>query len=362
MGNFQTKSKRSKSRSRSENRSEPDNVALLQNTQDAGQNAGRKTPTVTFTVTDENREHSFRQPRCGYHTDQYITINTNWRNLPPLDVEVYWMYSARNDIKSYHFMSAVDCNKLEQAYQQGEDHCTLNHGDGVTVRFDDMKQYTACGQCQRVVQRLTSDRYRQLKCEYQTYFKPENDFWALDCKSAYILFTPEFQDIINVADDKGQQAKVRLNLCYEYTINPYTLTQTNNVTGKVRRIAKVKIGKTTKPIYGSFLVKYNAMSSQSQSQSTVTETGTETETEVEQSVMEESCIYPHRQSSGAPSTAYDPLEESCIYPATHIPKPHVPSDEPTVSYQNEHDNRDGQDQNGQDRQNDQYGYVVKTWI
>lgn len=259
--------------------------------------------------------------------DKHITINTYWRNLPPIDTNVYWMYSARNDVKSYHFMSAADCATLEKAFWQGKQACALEHGDGVRINFQDMVQYTHCGDCHRIVQRLTKERYDELKREYRSYFEAKPSHWVLDCKSGYILFTPEYQDIINIANDKGQNVKIQLNQCYDYTIDPYKCTQLNNVTGKERKIDRVKLGFTSKPIFGSFMVKYEARTA-------VTEPETGTGADPDPSIMEESCIYPQRESSSVPDylrpTDHDPLEESCIYPATHVPNAHgTKTDPPT---------------------------------
>lgn len=360
MGNFHTKSKQSRKGKKSSSaepasqKSSPQDTDALLHKSEPDQNL----PPVSITVTGQSppkaelaagaASTSLWNRRSPVVNDsvacQYISINTYWRNLPPMDTKVFWMYSARNDTKSYHFMSAVDCDKLENAFQKGKESCRLDHGDGNTVNFTNMRQYTACGACHRFVQRLTQERYNELEREYRAFFEGNSNvsrsYWVLDCKSGYVLFTPEFQDIIDVADDKGQKVRIRLNTCYEYTIDPYTLTQVNTATGKERRIDKVKLGQTSKPVFGAFMVRYAAHAPEPEPKPN-SKPELQVQAEPEPSVMEESCIYPQRESAGVPEhlrpTGHDPLDESCIYPPTHVPAPPRTPTEPTVQY---HDAKD----------------------
>jgi hypothetical protein len=254
----------------------------------------------------------------------YITINTYWRNLPP-DSDVYWMYSCRNDKNSYYFMSAADCMKLETAYISGEESCILDYGDKVTVNFNTMMQSTACNDCHRHVQRLSKNQYDVLKNMYDLFFQIGKSYWALNCKSGYILYSPELQTIIDNAHNNDKAVEVRVGGVshgYTYTIDPYAKTQYNNVTRKTRTIDNITLGKTTKPIYGSFLTKIAAYADQSNTDQSYAD-----QSYADQSYDEQSCIYTESACDktlkesciyGPPSTEDCSIDESCIYDESAI--------------------------------------------
>lgn len=231
-------------------------------------------------------------PQSPINPSKYITIDTNWRNQPYGDnLTSYWAYSGRSDKNSYYFMNRDDAEHLEQAYQQGDKGCYLSHGDQVYVDFNDMMQYTKCGDCHRYVQRLTNLEYHTLHDQYSLYFGKNKPYWALDTKKGYLLYSPAIQDIINTAHDKEQAAQITINKTYTYTVDPHALLQTNNDTGKVRNIVHIKIGLPyDKPVIGSYGLRYEPIQTQTPpvNQHNVNDDDdADAETEIDQS-----CIYP----------------------------------------------------------------------
>jgi hypothetical protein len=256
-----------------------------------------------------------------------VTYNTYWKNLPPIGVQVYWAYSSRNDPDSLYFMSVDDCRILEDSYQRGEARCGLSHGCGQYVGFDTMLQYTECGDGHRYVRRLTKEEYDSLKQAYMENIQKRSDYWCLDCKQGYILFSPKFQDIIDMAYNNDKNVNIKLNCCYDYTIDPFNGTQINNHTSKVRNIVRIKQGQNSKPVYGAYLIKIPISTEQQVSQQLVQDRSLGFG--MDQSVIEESCIYgaptfnpPKPQPSTPPSkqTENGEMEESCIYdgPSTWV--------------------------------------------
>lgn len=263
-----------------------------------------------------------------------VTYNTYWKNLPPIGAQVYWAYSSRNDPNSLYFMSADECRILEDSYQRGETNCRLSHGYGQYVEFDTMLQYTECGDGHRHVRRLTKEEYDSLKQAYMENIQKRSDYWCLDCKQGYILFSPKFQDIIDMAFNNDKNVNIKLNRCYDYTIDPFHGTQINNHTSKVRNIVRVKQGQNPKPVYGAYLIKIPISTEQvSQRPSQQLVQDRSLGFGMDQSVIEESCIYgappafdpPKPQPSTPPSkhtenTENTEMEESCIYdgPSTWV--------------------------------------------
>lgn len=244
-----------------------------------------------------------------------VTINTYWKNLPPINIPVYWAYSSRNDPDTLYFMSADDCNILEQAYQEGKPSCHINHGDNVYVNFRDMRQYTGCGEAHRYVRRITSEQYQELKSAYLNDITSRAHYWCLNCRAGYILFSPKFQDIIDNAHNIGKNIKISLNRCYSYTIDPFCGTQQNNSTGKIRPIARIKQGCNTKVVYGSYLTKIPVPPAKEH------ENEHEHEHDDVESMVEQSCIYsaPVVPTHSPKSKGLDTdrlLDESCIYSST----------------------------------------------
>jgi len=259
-----------------------------------------------------------------------VTYNTYWKNLPPIGVQVYWAYSSRNDPDSLYFMSVDDCLRLEDSYQRGEARCGLSHGCGQYVGFDTMLQYTECGDGHRYVRRLTKEEYGSLKQAYMENIQKRSDYWCLDCKQGYILFSPKFQDIIDMAYNNDKNVNIKLNRCYDYTIDPFHGTQINNHTSKVRNIVRIKQGQNSKPVYGAYLIKIPISTEQvSQLPSQQLVQDRSLGFGMDQSVIEESCVYeapafnpPKPQPSTPPSkqTETGEMEESCIYdgPSTWV--------------------------------------------
>jgi len=148
------------------------------------------------------------------------------------------------------------------------------------------------------------------------------DYWCLDCKQGYILFSPKFQDIIDEAYKNDKNVNIKLNRCYNYTIDPFNGTQINNHTSKVRNIVRIKQGQNSKPVYGAYLIKIpTAQLSQDPNQQLAQDRA---EFSMDQSVIEESCIYdnlafvaPKPQSTTPPSKqdTCEEIDESCIYSA-----------------------------------------------
>ena len=74
-----------------------------------------------------------------------VTVDTYWKNLPPVGVDVYWTYSGRDDPNTLYFMSVSDCEQLERSYQEGNALSgSLGYGDDVHVDFRSMVQTTGC--------------------------------------------------------------------------------------------------------------------------------------------------------------------------------------------------------------------------
>jgi hypothetical protein len=290
-----------------------------------------KQKSLLSRVTDEIKStlsSSQPQPQFGG-----LSINTYWKNLPPINdsVSVYWMYSGRNDKNSFYFMSASDSRKLEASFQNGDRSCQLEYGDNNLlfsknnyVDFKSMKQVTGCGDDHRYVRRLDRNQYIELKKLYTETFQVGKSYWCLDCKTGYVLFFPSFQTIIDKAYRESSSVNITLNKCYNYNIDPYGGIQTNNITGKVRYIKSVLIGTNDKPVYGSFMTKF-AAEAESMDESCIYPTSTDIAPvqpeEQEQAVMDESCIYP-TSTDIAPVQPEEQeqavMDESCIYAPVYV--------------------------------------------
>ena len=188
-----------------------------------------------------------------------LSINTYWKNLPPLYTDVYWLYSTRtssgaDDNYTYYFMSKSDSDALENAYNNRYGDCHLS-SHSVCVNFNKMMQRSTCGGIKRCVRRLTTKEYAELKQHYLDFMEGRTWLWCLDCASGYVLYSPHFQEILDEAWEHSKNVTVRLNSSYSYYVDLVAMTQRNTSTGKTRRIARVLNHGNNKPILGSFLTK-----------------------------------------------------------------------------------------------------------
>lgn len=233
-------------------------------------------------------EKWLERPTCA-------TINTYWKNLPPQKVDTFWAYSSRHDVKSYYFMDDEICKAVEESYSIGDVSYTFSNGN--VINFEEMKQYTPCGEQHRNICRITNEQYQNLKQLYQKYFADKDSYWCLDCIRYYILFPPECQPCIEKAYETNTMVNIRLTQCYDYVVDPYHGTQKNNLTNKIRNISRVKRGRNTKPIYGSYLVKIPAVDNGEEAENRLVSSVThvqkdpDLDLDLDPSVIEESCIY-----------------------------------------------------------------------
>ena len=237
-------------------------------------------------------------------------LNICWKNIPPA-ADAYWAYSSRNDKNSYHFMSAADCMNVEFAYQRGDEVYRFSNGN--TIRFREMRQYTACGDCHRYIKRLTAQEFQARKQLYLEYFANRDHYWCLDCKTGYVLYAPAYQTILDCAYADNKTVTIELTQSYSYDIDPFHGTQRNNTTGKIRKVANVQRNTNTKPIYGAYLVKLlpslpAPAPTQAQTLSISTRQTTE-HTEAD----ENSCIYTSATNGNVSTDPAVSMDASCIY-------------------------------------------------
>jgi len=201
-------------------------------------------------------------------------------------------------------MSADESAELERAWNQWVNSdeymgkCSLAIGS--YVDFHTMQQLTPCGDV-RSVRRLSREQYQELKNQYTDYFNRKEYVWCLDCRSRYLLYSPQFQQIINDAYEMGKAVTIRLTECYDYTIDPFHGIQRNNQTGTTRHIRLIKIGTQTKPIHGSFMFKVTAVAPS---------VGDHSEPTASAAIEDNSCIY----GTGA-STADATDDSTMTWPA-----------------------------------------------
>lgn len=203
-----------------------------------------------------------------------ITIDTYWKNAPPKNCEVFWVYSSSKG-GDYYFMSADTSNYLERKYQKGRDISKVPnksfYSEGQTIDFDTGKQVSRFSNIKRNVRRITAKHYQELMQQYQDVFNKREVLWCLSCRKSYVLYAPGYQQELDAAYSAGNLLMVSTNDCYTYTIDPRNYTQKNNKTGRVREIARVYREHNSKPIYGAYHLKIDVSA------------GT--------SIMDRSCIY-----------------------------------------------------------------------
>lgn len=198
-----------------------------------------------------------------------ITIDTYWKNAPPKNCNVMWAYSSHK-CRDYYFMSSVNSDYLERKFQKGYSSADINSCQ--TVMFATGQQRSSCGGIDRNVRRITAKHYQDLMNEYRNFFNKREVLWCLKCKKSYVLYSPGYQQLLDVAYRDGDKLlRVNTNDCYTYEIDPRRYTQKNLHTGKIREIARVYRNHNDMPIYGAYHLKIDVATSSS--------------------IMERSCIY-----------------------------------------------------------------------
>ena len=184
-----------------------------------------------------------------------ICVDTYWKNLPPPNCNVYWLYSSHVG-DDYYFMSAIDSNKLESSYQRGKDSSSIS-AVGARVNFVQGSQISNCGGINRNVRRLSKQQYDDIQKEYKAYFNERSVLWCLKCKKHYLLYSPKYQRELDIAFQNGSILNVKVNDKYSYKIDARYYKQENTSTGKIREMSRVYPSCNDMVIYGSHFLKYD---------------------------------------------------------------------------------------------------------
>lgn len=199
-------------------------------------------------------------PASEYDLLNGINVNTYWKNIPPPECKIYWLYS--NTISNgcsgsdYYFMSQEDSDNLERSYIQGKQTCDLS-AVNASVDFRIAKQRSKCGGGERNIRRLTKQQYTDIQNQYKDFFCGRSVYWCLRCRNHYLLYSPKYQEELDRAYQDGNILNVKINDRYSYTIDPRNYYQKNNFTEKKRELARVYANCNDMVIYGSHFLKYD---------------------------------------------------------------------------------------------------------